>query len=183
MRTQAVIIKKTATNEYDQLVTCFTREYGKLTAIAKGSLKSSSLQSMQLNVFNIVEFELVNGRSMPIIAAAECVTAYHGIRQSLPSLAATYFFMEVADRMIFDMQSDEALWDFLTGLLHDLHTAPASLDMFRKKQAELLGILGYQPHAIDPTLSAVRYSPLDAQFEQTAQSRFSSLPFLYSVLK
>ena len=62
MKTRAIVLKKQNTNEYDQLVTCYTEEFGKLTAIAKSVLKPSSIQAMHLDLFNLVDFELVSGR-------------------------------------------------------------------------------------------------------------------------
>ncbi len=182
MRTQALIIRKQKTGEHDQLITCYTREHGKLMAIAKGSLKSSSLQSMQLDTFNLVEFELVNGRAVPIIAAAECLEAHHGIRQSLSRLATAYFFGEVVERIVFDHQRDDQLWNFLLSVFGKLNQEGASLSLFRQWQAELLGVLGYSS-ADHHVLTTRSFSVLDEQFENTAQRRFSSLPFLYSVLK
>src|SRR3989344_6781387 len=61
MLTLAIIIKKQNTNEYDQLISCYTKELGKITAIAKSILKHSSVQAMHLDVLNLVEFDLVGG--------------------------------------------------------------------------------------------------------------------------
>ncbi len=149
MRTQAIIIKKQNTNEYDQLVTCYTQELGKLTAIAKSVLKPRSAQAMQLDTLNLVSFELVSGRGMPIIAAAQAERSFAGIKESLPRIAAMYFFLEVLDRMAYDGQRDDALWDFLTRLLADAEAVPQRelLPLFRARQLELLSILGYSPEA------------------------------------
>ena len=149
MRTRAIIIKKQNTNEYDQLVTCYTQELGKLTAVAKSVLKPRSAQAMQLDTLNLVSFELVSGRGMPIIAAAQAERSFAGIKESLPKLAAMHFFLEVLDRMAYDGQRDDALWDFLTGLLNDADTVPQAglLPLFRARQLELLHILGYSPEA------------------------------------
>ena len=57
MVTKAIIIKKQNTNEYDQWVTCYTEEFGKLKTVAKSILKPSSIQALHLDVFNLVEFE------------------------------------------------------------------------------------------------------------------------------
>ena len=159
MRTRAVILKKQNTNEYDQLVTCYTEEFGKITAVAKSVLKSSSIQAMHLDVFNLVDFELINGRATPIIAGAQAEQTYPSLKSNLQSLAAAYFFAEVIDRIAFDYQQDKELWGFITSLLEELnHKGRLCLDkgalcgcgflqdLFNKKQMELLGILGYAPN-------------------------------------
>ncbi len=149
MRTHALIIKKQHTNEYDQLVTCFTKEFGKLTAIAKSALKMSSTQAMQLDTFNLVDFELVNGRGMPIIAAAQSINAHRNIKCSLPLLAAASFFLEVVDQIAFDEQRDDGLWELLAGALAAFNESSDErgrlLPLFRRWQRMLLDVLGYAP--------------------------------------
>lgn len=184
MRTQAVIIRKQRTGEYDQLVTCYTKEFGKLTAVAKSSLRPGSTQGMQLDVLNLVDFELINGRATPIIAAAQTENGYAGLRASLTALAAAYFFLEVFHAVVFDHEKDERLWDFLISTLDDLQKNAAGgplLPLFRQKQSECLNVLGYKQRL--PSGQAMpAHSPADAVFERLAGRRFSSLTFLYSLL-
>lgn len=176
MRTKAIIAKRQATNEYDQLFTCYTQELGKLVAIAKSVLKPSSLQAMQLDVLNLVEFELVSSRGVPIIAAAHSEEVYRGIKDSLIKTAAGLFFMEVVERVVYDNERDDRLWQFLLETLRGLDQLGGDdqvLSFFREQQKKFLIILGHAPHA---TLS------LDALFEQAGQSYFESLRLLYGLL-
>ncbi len=147
MRTKAIILKKQNTNEYDQLITCYTEEFGKVMGIAKSILKPSSIQSMHLDVFNLVEFEFVNGLAMPIITGAQAEETYTNLKNDLPSLAVAYFFTETIDRLAFDYQKDEELWSFLATLISDLNGGGQDVKEFlRIKQIELLDILGYSPN-------------------------------------
>lgn len=146
MLTQAVIIKKQNTNEYDQLITCYTEELGKITAVAKSILKHSSVQAMHLDVLNLVEFDLISGRAMPIITGAQCINPHRQIKQSLSALASAQFFMEVLDKIVMDGEKDASLWEFVTGILEKLESNPTNpLTVFRNGQAELLKLLGYFP--------------------------------------
>lgn len=146
MLTQAIVIKKQNTNEYDQLISCYTKELGKITAVAKSILKHSSVQAMHLDVLNLVEFDLISGRAMPIITGAQCEKLYHQIKNSLPAFASAGFFLEVLDKIIFDGEKDEKLWGFVIGILENLESNSANpLPAFRNGQAELLKLLGYFP--------------------------------------
>lgn len=147
MKTQAIILKKQNTNEYDQLVTCYTEEFGKITAIAKSILKPSSIQAMHLDLFNLVEFDLISGRGMPIITGAQAEATHPNLKNHLPCLTTAYFFAEVADKIFFEYQKDETMWNFLYNLLVELDSRPTDLNNFIKsKQMELLNILGYAPN-------------------------------------
>lgn len=178
MRTKAIIIKKQNTNEYDQLVTCYTREFGKLTAIAKSVLKPSSIQAMHLDILNLVDFELVEGRSMPIITGAHSENNYRGIKNSVPLTAGAYFFAEVLDKMVPDSEKDENLWNFTVEVLEKLDRTvkPENLLIFLKqKQFYLLKLLGWADGNIN-------VADMDNIFEATAEKRFKSLDFLYQVI-
>lgn len=147
MRTKAIILKKQATNEYDQFVTCYTEEFGKITAIAKSILKPTSIQAMHLDLFNLVSFDLINGRGIPIITGAQSENNFLSIKNNLPSLAISYFFAETADKLFFDYQKDEDMWNFLISLFEELNRGLVDTNKFLKsKQIEFLGILGYAPN-------------------------------------
>lgn len=147
MITKAIIVKKQNTNEYDQWVTCYTEEFGKLKTVAKSILKSSSIQALHLDIFNLAEFDLVNGRGMPIITGAQMIDSFVGIKSSLVKTAVAYFFIEATDKMVFENDKDEELWSFLVSFLDKLNKVhcggcPSTM---REGQVRLLDILGYLP--------------------------------------
>ena len=117
MKTRAIILKKQDVNEYDQLVICYTEELGKVTAIAKGILRPKSIQSMHLDLFNLVEFELVAGRAMPIITGAQAEELHLKLKKNLKCLAVAYSFADAADKIFFEHQKDVKLWNFFDSLL------------------------------------------------------------------
>jgi len=153
MRTKAIILKKQNTNEYDQLVSCYTEEFGKVTAVAKSVLKPSSIQVMHLDIFNLVDFDLILGRGMPIITGAQAEAVHPNLKNDLPSLAIAYFFDEVVDKIAFDYQKDMEIWSFLTTVLSDLNykghpcfNKDDPCSYLRDKQVEFMNILGYAPN-------------------------------------
>src|SRR3989344_4749800 len=200
MRTRAIIIRKQNTNEYDQFVTCYTQELGKLTAIAKSILKPSSIQAMHLDVLSLVEFELINGKAIPIIAGAQSENSYRELKNSIPSLAVAYFFSEIIDKMVPELEKDEKLWNFMTDIFDKLNRFEPSLIFLRQKQFTLLGLLGYSPevavirsllHSTDSRVALSAsfdinrsgFTMLDDAFEYNAGFRLKSLKFLHSVLR
>lgn len=147
MRTKAIVIRKTAAGEHDQMVTLYSEDFGAMRAMARGSFKPTSLQSMHLETLNMIDFEVIQGRAWPIISSAMMLKAHTNIRESLPKLAAAQFFAEVLDKISFENEQDIDLWNFLTLMLADFDRASDSeiLPLFRKHQAEFLKVLGYAP--------------------------------------
>ncbi|MDO8496586.1 MAG: DNA repair protein RecO [bacterium] len=157
MRTKAIILKKQNTNEYDQLVTCYTEEFGKVTAVAKSVLKPSSIQAMHLDIFNLVDFELLNGRATPIITGAQAEKTYPNLKNNLACLAVGYFFAETADKLFFEYQKDEEIWNFLNSLVEKLDAEPVDMGEFLKsEQVEFFNILGYAPNLDECTFCSAQ---------------------------
>jgi len=153
MQTKAIIIKKQNTNEYDQWVTCYTEEFGKLKTVAKSILKPSSIQALHLDVFNLVEFDLINGRGLPIITGAQVIDPFRGVKNSFAKTAVAYFFAEAIDKMVFENDKDEELWSFLVSFLGELNSMNSMrfnlienlIELLRRGQVQLLDVLGYLP--------------------------------------
>ncbi len=113
MRTQAIILKKIPIREYDELVVCYTQDSGKETFQAKSVLRPTSKQASHLDLLNFVDFSLVHGNGHPIITSAYVLNSWPHLKSSLAGLAASYFLLECFDKLVFDGQRDEKLWDFL----------------------------------------------------------------------
>ena len=173
MRTQAIILKKIPIKEYDELLVCYTKDAGKQVYQAKSILRRTSKQASHLDVFNLVDFSLVEGNGHPIITSAYCMSAFPRMKSSLKSLAAGFFVLECFDRLVFEGQQDDKLWDFLLSSLNNYN------DMILKRgvdwaslisttRADLLNILGYGD---------------DSSIEELAQAQFKSLQFARKVIR
>ena len=173
MQTRAIVIKRQPTREFDQLVTCYSQDFGKLTAVAKSSLKIDSIQGRHLDTFNVVTFDLITGRSGPIITGAQCEQSYSQLKASLAKTGAGAFFLEVINRVAYEQQRDEKLWNFLLETLNELeHLDHHALESwFRSRQREFLTVLGYTAEQPDER-------SLDSHFEYTFGVQFTSTRFL-----
>lgn len=178
MKTKAIILKKQNTNEYDQLVTCYTQELGKLTAIAKSILKKNSIQAMHLDLFNLVEFELVIGNSFPIITGAQVENIYSKLKSSVKNISAAFVIGDYIDKVIFDYSKDDELWQLLLNLLEGLDSDMGNSEKILKdSQEKLLKILGYYPEIKRQTTVL----DLNYAFEQIAGRQLKSINFFHQL--
>lgn len=190
MKTRAIIIKKQPVNEYDELITCYTQESGKITAIAKSILKNSSVQAMHLDNFNLVDFELVTGKGNPIITGAQSERVFGNIKNDLIRTGIAGFFTEAVNKLVPEFERDDSLWEFLVDTLVKIDTSVRgdnALTFLRQRQFYMLGILGYAPIAdaiVSPgNLYSNTRTGIDRTFEYASASQFKSLDFIYSVVK
>lgn len=150
MRTLAYILHAQKMGEYDQLITLFTRQSGKVDAIAKSSLKPSSIQGMHLHPMSRIECDLIEGRSYPIIAGAQEDRACRFLKSNIYATAIALHVMEALQRMTSPYQHDEHIWHFLERTWDILDVAGTNRlharDILEKTQADLLSVLGYYPN-------------------------------------
>jgi len=184
MLIEAIVIKRVPTREHDQLVTLYSAQMGKVTAVAKSALKSHSLQALQLDSGNHIQCELVSGRATPIITGAQAVRCFSNAKTSAPGLAVLQFFLQVIDAIVYEHESDPQLWQCLVETLDAIdHAEPRSLlRVFRYYQCQLLSVLGYGSVAVPNTHVSGRTS-IDDIYEQIAQRRLGTLDLVYDLAR
>jgi DNA repair protein RecO len=177
MHIEALVVTKAIVREHDQLVTLYARELGKTTAVAKSILKGHSTQALALDNGNLIRCELVPGRGTPIITGAQSIACFSSAKSSPVRWAAAQFFLQVVDAMVYDHQEDAALFECLRSTLAELDGASDDqvLSVFRRRQAELLGVLGYG--AVPDTGRA-----LDDAYERIAQRHLATLTLFYDMM-
>lgn len=112
-RHQAIILKKTPIREHDELVACYTKHAGKQRYVAKSSVLASSLQGSHLDVLNHISFNLIAGRHFDILASAQVVNTFPEIKSSFSRLAQAFFVLECFDKLVYENEKDDNLWEFL----------------------------------------------------------------------
>ncbi len=101
-KTEAIVLRQQALGEADRIVTLFTREYGKLRAAAKGIRRPASRLGGRLEPFTHARLLLARGRTLDVIAQAEIVEAFAGVRADLIRSAYAAYVAELVDRGLAD---------------------------------------------------------------------------------
>lgn len=186
MLIEALVIKASPTREHDKLVTLYSPELGKITAIAKSALKHGSVQALQLDAGNHIRCELVSGHGAPIITGAQAIRCFSSAKASPVLWAASQFFLQVVDVIVYDQQPDQELWACLMNTLSEFDggTRGVALAMMRRRQDELLGVLGYG-RASGPSEAWNRPGriEMDDTYERIAQRHLSTLDLFYDLAR
>ena len=82
-RVEAIVLKRKDIGEADRLLTCFTRERGKLTLVGKGIRKTASRKAGHLELFAHTKLLVARGRTWDIITQAETVNIFLPLRENL----------------------------------------------------------------------------------------------------
>lgn len=119
----AIILKKQPFKEGDEIITLFTKERGKLRALAKSVKSAKSKLQQKLQQLFLVELTLTAG-SLPKIIAAEPVKVFAGLRQNLEASKTAFYAAELVMKFTPDEHKSEALFGILHAFLEFLDSAP-----------------------------------------------------------
>ena len=177
MLLRGIVIRKTESGEHHQLISVYTKELGKIRILAKSAKKNTSKQAGHLDLFNLVDFVAVPGKSYPIITQAQSSENFLGIKSSFSKIMAGFFVLESFHRLVYEQEQDLALWEFLITQLNKLEQTisekfkiDALLAGFKK---ELLKVLGYQQN--------ISTAEVDYFLQSLSAQKFTSLYLLNSI--
>jgi DNA repair protein RecO (recombination protein O) len=144
-RTPAVVLKRMDLGEADRIVTLYTRDVGKVRAVAKGVRRAVSRAAGHLEPFTLSDVMFAVGRELDVISQADTLEAFRAIREDLELATHAYYLAEVVDLLTEDRMENRAVFDVLVDGLHNLRVAAESRLVLIVFQLKLLDALGYRP--------------------------------------
>lgn len=144
-RTEAIVLRRRDFGEADRLLTLYSREEGKVQAIAKGARKPQSRKTGHVELFMRTRFLIARGRDLAIVTQAELVEAYEPLRGDLVRATYAAYAVELLDRFTAESDKNLALYDLLASALSWFAETDNVLLAARFYELRLLSLSGYQP--------------------------------------
>jgi DNA repair protein RecO (recombination protein O) len=144
-RTPAVILKRMDLGEADRIVTLYSRDVGKIRAVAKGVRRTTSRSAGHLEPFTLSDVMFAVGRELDVISQADTLEAFRGVREDLVLTTHAYYLAEVVDLLTEDRMENRAVFEALVEGLRDLADSADSRLVLIIFHLRLLEALGYRP--------------------------------------
>jgi DNA repair protein RecO (recombination protein O) len=144
-RSEAVVLRRVDFGEADRLLTLYSREHGKIKAIAKGARKPQSRKTGHVELFMRSRFFLAKGRNLDIITQAETIEPYVALRSDLVRMTYASYAVELLDRFTVEEDKHSGIYDLLVNGLSWFATADDLLLAARYYELRLLSLSGFQP--------------------------------------
>ena len=145
--TEGIVLKKRETGEADLVFTIFTKDYGKIRAVAQGVRKEGAKLKGFLEPFNLVSVGMVLGRNGERLTYGSLLHPLFQIRQSYEKLSALWYITELVERGCMAGQKDPELWQLLVKSLLWLEQAPDQVPVLKNFlntfEKEFLKALGF----------------------------------------
>ena len=150
IRIHAIVLRHADWGEADRLVTLYTREQGKLRAVAKGARKITSRKAGHLEPFTHVKLQLARGRSLFIVTQADTIEAFLSLRETLEMTGTASYVVELLDRFVYEEEgANPTLYRLLADTLKRLANGEDPWLAVRYYEMRLLDFLGFRPQLSD----------------------------------
>ena len=158
IETEAVVLRSIRYGEADRILHLFTKERGRVGAIAKGARKSRSRFGARLEPFSHVELVLHEGRGdLATVTGVELVRAHDGLAEDPFVTAVGWIGLEAMLRLFIEHDANPRAFNALVRFLDLLDAGgppppgparpePALDPLALSFQLKLLWLAGYLPH-------------------------------------
>ena len=147
-RDEGIVIRTQKLGEADRIITLFTREHGRVRAVAKGVRRTKSKFGARLEPASHVDIQLYTGKTFDVVTQVEAVENYgDAISSDYQKWTIASSILEAAERFSAN-EGEPALQQFLLlsgalkALAHESHDPSLILDAYLLRS---LSIAGYAP--------------------------------------
>jgi DNA repair protein RecO (recombination protein O) len=168
-RVEAIVLRHSDWGEADRILTLYTRERGKVRAIAKGARKIRSRKAGHLEPFTRVTLQLAKGRDLLIVTQADTLDAYLPLGANLVKTGYASYAVELLDRFTYEDESENhAIFRLLMEIFDRIATEPEPWLALRYYEVRLLDLLGFRPHLFECANCGEQILPVNQYFSPSA---------------
>jgi DNA repair protein RecO (recombination protein O) len=144
-RAQALVIKNAPFGEADLLVTLYTREGGKLRALARGARRSGSRMVGHFEPLTVVGLSLARGRSLDTVTQVEVEQNFTLLKSQLSTMSRALYVAELVDGFGAESHDNQDLFQLAVDTLAAMEREPQRDLVLRCFELHLLRVSGFMP--------------------------------------
>jgi DNA repair protein RecO (recombination protein O) len=150
VKDNAFIINKIDFGESDLIITLFTQEWGRISAIGKGAKRSRRRFPGSLELFSLVSFNgfIKNPLALTRIDECQVIEPFLAIQDDLRSYFCGCYFLEIVNRCCAERQANKAFFNLLNDIFTFLTTVPHNRNFncrIRLFELQIITLLGFKP--------------------------------------
>jgi DNA repair protein RecO (recombination protein O) len=146
--TEAIVIKSMKYRDSSKIVTFYTRRYGKLKGVAKGSRQSKNKFGAALEPMSYVSLVLYRKEHQDLSLVSQCdaIQSFGTIQMDMDRLSVGLSVLELVDQLAHEQEENEALFTLIVRTLGALELAPKQAEtLFRAFQIQIASLFGFAP--------------------------------------
>lgn len=145
--TPAIVLRARPYGESDKIVSFLTEDFGKLTGIAKGALRSRRRFVNSLEPFSLVTLSFQDRAhgNLAFLIGADLLFGLRQLASSLERISYAAYLVEITDGLISEREENLAVFQHLREGLQYLDEIGSSLRFLTYYELKLLHLAGYRP--------------------------------------
>lgn len=164
LKVEGIVLRHREWGEADRMLTLFTRELGKVQALAKGVRKPRSRKAGHVEPFSRATLLLARGRSFFILTQAEAVDVHPALREDLMLLGYASYVVELLDRFTRDEEQQNHLYRLLAHTLARINRGDDPYLVMHYYELHLLDFVGFRPQLVTCAQCRVEIRPEEQFF-------------------
>lgn len=148
---KAFVLRRIKYGESSLIVSLFSEERGKLSAIAKGARSARSKTGMAsiLEPLNLIEAEIYfkPSREVQLISKADIISDFSVLKSNLDRMATSAEIMRTLGSHVHENEPNPNIWKLINRTMRQMQSVP--IDSLKSHElafkARLLSALGYEP--------------------------------------
>lgn len=113
----SIVLARQNIREYDQIITLYTWENGRIEVLARGVKKLLSKNSAYLEPGSLIDAEIIPGKELSHLGSVEPVDLFPSIRKNIYQLTLLIWSMDFVKNLTHDGERDDRIFKMLLGWL------------------------------------------------------------------
>lgn len=119
----AIVLARTNSKEYDQAISLYTREQGRLELLAKGIKKITSKNSSTLEQLACVDIEIAHGKEITYVTKAQPSVLFKQIYADFEKITLASYAALLVNEQVLVGEKDQRIFDLLFSFLEFVNSA------------------------------------------------------------
>jgi DNA repair protein RecO (recombination protein O) len=142
---EGIVLSRKNYGEADRILIVLSKDFGKVSLIAKGIRRIKSKKRGHLEIFSKIKFSAVHGQGMDVMIEATTLNDFSGVRTNLNKISLAYYFCEVVNKITHEDEQRSSVFNLLSLALEELGETIELKKLRLKFIHDLLTSMGYWP--------------------------------------
>ncbi|MFH1827426.1 MAG: DNA repair protein RecO [bacterium] len=144
LKTQGIILKKKELLNLDNFITIFTKDFGKISVLAKGIKKLNSRRAPHIQTCNLIDLILYSKNDRYYLQESSIISGFSKLKKDTKKISMIYYFFLIIDKLLPDNNNEEEIYKLTLNFLIELSNAKkVKNEIVEKYLNEVLNKLGY----------------------------------------
>ena len=152
LKAEGIILRRIKYSETSLIVTLYTKEYGKVSLIAKGARnpKSKFVGSLEPATYVSIVYYHKDSRDLQMLSEVDPMRSNSSIISSIRKVAVAFAMLNLIDKAVSESESNEGLFDLLNESLLVLNDSESDLLILWYFEINLLRQIGFEINIDNP---------------------------------